>query len=137
MILCTASVISFIDRQIINLLVDPIRADLGISDTQISLLQGFAFALFYSAVAIPLGRLVDAKNRKTIIAFGMVLWSFATASCGIAKMFWQLFFARMLVGVGEETFHQPVSPCCPIIFRGKVSPVPLACLQGPALSARV
>jgi MFS family permease len=101
--LCFASIISFIDRQIINLLVDPIRADLGISDTQISLLQGFAFALFYSAVAIPLGRLADAKNRKSIIAIGMSLWSVATALCGITKVFWQLFFARMLVGVGEAT----------------------------------
>ena len=101
--LCLASVISFIDRQIINLLVDPIKADLGISDTQISLLQGFAFALFYSLVAIPLGRAADSKNRKVIILAGMVLWSIATALCGIAKVFWQLFVARMLVGVGEAT----------------------------------
>ncbi|MBT4741202.1 MAG: MFS transporter [Rhodospirillaceae bacterium] len=101
--LCLAAVISFIDRQIISLLVDPIKADLGISDTQVSLLQGFAFALFYSAAAIPMGRLVDAKNRKNIILAGMVLWSFATAFCGLAKVFWQLFVSRMLVGVGEAT----------------------------------
>lgn len=101
--LCLAAVISFIDRQIISLLVDPIKDDLGISDTQVSLLQGFAFALFYSAAAIPMGRLVDAKNRKTIIIAGMVLWSFATAFCGLAKVFWQLFVSRMLVGVGEAT----------------------------------
>ncbi len=101
--LCLAAVISFIDRQIISLLVDPIKEDLGISDMQVSLLQGFAFALFYSSAAIPMGRLVDAKNRKTIILAGMVLWSFATAVCGLAKVFWQLFIARMLVGVGEAT----------------------------------
>ena len=101
--LCLAAIISFIDRQIISLLVDPIKADLGISDTQVSLLQGFAFALFYSAAAIPMGRLVDAKNRKKIILAGMVVWSFATALCGLAKVFWQLFMARMLVGVGEAT----------------------------------
>ncbi len=98
-----ASLVSFLDRQIINLLVDPIRNDLGITDTQISLLQGFAFALFYSVVAIPLGRLADARNRKVIIAIGMVLWSIATALCGIAKAFSQLFLARMLVGIGEAT----------------------------------
>ncbi len=101
--LCLAAIISFIDRQIISLLVDPIKNDLGISDTQVSLLQGFAFALFYSAAAIPMGRLVDARNRKTIILAGMVLWSFATAVCGLAKVFWQLFVARMMVGVGEAT----------------------------------
>lgn len=101
--LCLAAIISFIDRQIISLLVDPIKEDLGISDTQVSLLQGFAFALFYSAAALPMGRLVDSKNRKKIILAGMVLWSFATAICGVAKVFWQLFVARMMVGVGEAT----------------------------------
>lgn len=101
--LCLAAIISFIDRQIISLLVDPIKEDMGISDTQVSLLQGFAFALFYSAAAIPMGRLVDSKNRKTIILAGMVLWSLATTVCGLAKVFWQLFIARMMVGVGEAT----------------------------------
>ncbi|MDE0801338.1 MAG: MFS transporter [Rhodospirillaceae bacterium] len=103
LMLCLAAIISFIDRQIISLLVDPIKEDLGISDTQVSLLQGFAFALFYSAAAIPMGRLVDSKNRKTIILAGMVLWSIATTICGLAKVFWQLFIARMMVGVGEAT----------------------------------
>jgi MFS family permease len=98
-----AGFVSALDRQIINLLVDPIRNDLGITDTQISLLQGFAFALFYSIVAIPLGRLADARSRKSIIAVGIVLWSIATALCGIAKVFSQLFVARMLVGIGEAT----------------------------------
>ena len=103
LMLCLAAIISFIDRQIISLLVDPIKEDLGISDTQVSLLQGFAFALFYSAAAIPMGRLVDSKNRKAIIIAGMVLWSIATTICGLAKVFWQLFIARMMVGVGEAT----------------------------------
>jgi MFS family permease len=98
-----AGFVSALDRQIINLLVDPIRNDLGITDTQISLLQGFAFAVFYSIVAIPLGRLADASNRKVIIAVGMVLWSIATTLCGLAKVFSQLFVARMLVGIGEAT----------------------------------
>ena len=105
MMLSLAAVIGFIDRQIINLLVDPIKDDLGISDTQISLLQGFAFALFYSVVAVPIGRAVDSRNRKKIILIGMALWSLATALCGTAKVFWQLFVARMLVGVGEATLN--------------------------------
>ena len=98
-----ASMVSYLDRQIINLLVDPIKDDLGITDTQISLLQGFAFAVFFSVVAVPIGRLADARSRKAIIAIGMVLWSLATALCGIAKAFYQLFVARMLVGIGEAT----------------------------------
>lgn len=102
-VLCLASVISFVDRQVINLLVDPIKADMGLSDTEISLLQGFAFAVFYSLAAIPLGRAVDVKSRKTILVVGMTLWSIATAACGAAKSFGQLFVARMFVGVGEAT----------------------------------
>jgi len=102
-ILCLAQVVSFIDRQVISLLVEPIKQDLGISDTQISLLQGFAFALFYSLVAIPIGRLVDARHRKGIIAIGIALWSIATFACGLAKVFWQLFVGRMFVGIGEAT----------------------------------
>ena len=117
--LCLATIISFIDRQIINLLVDPIRADLGISDTQISLLQGFAFATFHGLIAIPLGRLADSKNRKTIIAVGMVLWSLATAFCGLAKVFWQLFIARMFVGIGEATLSPSTFSMLPDYFPRK------------------
>ncbi len=117
--LCLATIISFIDRQIINLLVDPIRADLGISDTQISWLQGFAFAIFHGLIAIPLGRLADSKNRKAIIAVGMVLWSLATAFCGLAKVFWQLFVARMFVGIGEATLSPATFSMLPDYFPRK------------------
>lgn len=102
-ILCLASIISFIDRQVINLLVDPIKDDLGISDTQISLLQGLAFSVFYAGAAIPLGRMVDIRSRKLIIASGIALWSLATAACGLARNFITLFIGRMFVGVGEAT----------------------------------
>jgi len=117
-----AGFVSALDRQIINLLVDPIRNDLGITDTQISLLQGFAFAVFYSIVAIPLGRLADARSRKTIIAVGMVLWSMATALCGLAKAFSQLFVARMLVGIGEATLGPAgISMVSDYFPRGRVT----------------
>jgi MFS family permease len=102
-VLCLGSVVSMIDRQVINLLVEPIKADLGISDTQVSLLQGFAFALFYAAMAVPLGRLADSTNRRNVILGGVVLFSLATASCGLAGSFAALFVARMMVGVGEAT----------------------------------
>ena len=102
-VLSVASIVAFVDRQIINLQVEPIKQDLGISDTQISLLQGFAFVLFYAILAIPLGRLADTSNRKWVIGAGMFLWSLATIFCGLAKTYVQLFIARMFVGVGEAT----------------------------------
>src|SRR5438128_10534001 len=77
-------IFSFIDRQILNLLVGPIRRDLGISDTQMSLLMGFSFALFYTFCGIPLGWLADRFSRRSIIAVGFVFWSIMTAGCGLA-----------------------------------------------------
>ena len=100
-VLTVAYIFSFIDRQILNLLVGPIRRDLGISDTKMSLLMGFSFAVFYSFFGIPIGRLADSKSRRTIIAAGMVLWSLLTAACGLARYFWHFLLLRMGVGVGE------------------------------------
>lgn len=100
-ILLLAYIFSFIDRQILSLLVEPIRADLNISDFQISLLQGMAFAIFYVLMGIPVGRLADRGNRKLIIAVGICLWSIMTALCGMASTFAILFIARIGVGVGE------------------------------------
>lgn len=102
-ILCLGSVVSMLERQVINLLVEPLKADLNISDTQISILQGFAFALFYAAMALPLGRLIDARNRVAIIIGGVVVFSLATFSCGLATSFLALLVARTFVGVGEAT----------------------------------
>ena len=96
-----AYIFSFIDRQVIALLVEPIRADLQISDTQFSLLHGLAFAIFYAIMGIPIARLADTKSRPLIIAVGVFFWSIATAACGLTRNFWQLFIARMGVGVGE------------------------------------
>jgi len=102
-VLCVGSVVSLLERQVINLLVEPIKADLGVSDTEISVLQGFAFAIFYSILAIPLGRLADTRNRVAIIIGGTLLFSLATFSSGLATSFTLLFLARMFVGVGEAT----------------------------------
>lgn len=102
-ILFLAYTLSFVDRQIITLLVGPIRADLGISDFQFSLLHGFAFAIFFAILGLPVGRLADRYSRRVIIAIGVATWSFMTALCGLAKNFPQLFLARMGVGVGEAT----------------------------------
>ncbi|HSW15065.1 MAG TPA: MFS transporter [Solimonas sp.] len=100
-ILMIAYVFSFIDRQILNLLVGPIRRDLAISDTQMSLLMGFSFAIFYSLLGIPLGRMADNKSRRGLVAAGIVVWSLMTALCGTARSYWQLFLFRIGVGVGE------------------------------------
>lgn len=102
-VLCVGSTVSMIDRQVINLLVEPIKADLGISDTQVSLLQGFAFALFYAIAAVPLARLADAGNRRNLILGGVIAFSLATMSCGLAASFAWLFAARVCVGIGEAT----------------------------------
>ncbi|MGB3809704.1 MAG: MFS transporter [Parvibaculum sp.] len=92
---------SFIDRQILSLLVGPMKRDLDISDTQVSLLLGIAFAIFYAFMGLPIGRMVDRRNRISIIAIGVFSWSLMTALSGTAKAYWQLFIYRMGVGVGE------------------------------------
>jgi len=100
-ILMVAYVLSFIDRQILNLLVGPIRRDLVISDTQMSLLMGLSFAIFYTVCGIPLGRLADTKSRRKLIAIGVLFWSAMTAACGMARLYWQFLLCRIGVGVGE------------------------------------
>lgn len=104
-ILVVAYIISFIDRQILALLVNPIKADLAVSDFQMSLLQGMAFAVMFSLFGLPLGRLADRLNRKRLIAFGIFLWSLSTMLCGLAGSYEMLFLARMGVGVGEAALY--------------------------------
>jgi MFS family permease len=94
---------SYVDRQILTLLFGPIKHDLGISDTEVSLLSGLAFAGLYAVVGIPIARCTDRGNRVAIITAGMLLWSAMTAACGLARSFWQLFLARVGVGIGEAT----------------------------------
>jgi MFS family permease len=102
-ILLCAYIFSFIDRQILNLLVAPVRRDLGITDTQMSLLIGFSFALFYSILGLPFGRLADSISRPRLIIVGMFTWSLMTGGCGLINSYSQLFLLRMGVGVGEAT----------------------------------
>ena len=102
-VLFAVYILSFLDRQIVNLMVEPMRADLGLSDTQISLLQGFAFAVFYTFMGLPIAWLADNYRRPTIIAVGLFLWSLMTALCGLARSFSGLLLARVGVGVGEAT----------------------------------
>lgn len=94
---------SFLDRVIISLVVEPLKADLGISDTGVSLLQGLAFALFYSTLGVPFGRLADRWSRRNIISAGAAFWAAMASACGLAQSYAQLFLARMGLGVGEAT----------------------------------
>jgi MFS family permease len=94
---------SFLDRQIMGLLVEDIKASLGASDTQMGLLTGIAFAFFYAMAGLPIGYLVDRKKRTWIIIVGQLFWTLASFSCGLAGKFWQLFIFRFGVGVGEAT----------------------------------
>ena len=100
-ILTALYMLSFVDRTILGLLVGSIKRDLAISDTRIGLLQGLSLALFYTIMGLPLGRLADTRNRRNLIAAGVVVWSLFTGACSIAKSFWSLFFTRIGVGVGE------------------------------------
>lgn len=100
-ILVLAYVCAFADRQILALLVDPIKRDLGISDTQFSLLNGLAFSMFYTVMGLPLAWLADRGSRRTLVIVCINIWSLMTAACGGVSTFWGLFLARMGVGAGE------------------------------------
>lgn len=93
--------LNFVDRQIIGILAGSIKEELNLSDTQLGLMGGLAFALFYTALGIPIAWLADRKNRTWIITIALVIWSGFSALCGAAQNFWQLFAARVGVGVGE------------------------------------
>ena len=92
---------SFLDRNIITLLVEPLKRDLDLSDVEIGMLYGLAFAAFYTTLGLFAAGMADLWNRPAVIAVGVVLWSLATAACGLATNYAQLFVARMLVGVGQ------------------------------------
>ncbi|MDB5718226.1 MAG: hypothetical protein JWM38_1653 [Sphingomonas bacterium] len=92
---------NFLDRQILGILVAPIKAELQLSDTQLGLLGGIAFALLYSTMAVPLAWIADRTSRTWVISGSLAVWSGFTALCGLAGGFWQLFLCRVGVGVGE------------------------------------
>lgn len=106
-ILLLAYVLSFIDRNIMAILVGPIRDQFAIDDFQYGLLQGLAFTLFYTVLGLPIGRLADRFNRRTIIAVGIIFWSLMTCLCGLASSFALLFLMRMGVGLGEAALSPP------------------------------
>lgn len=109
--------LSLIDRQILNLMVDPIRRDLGISQVQIGFLQGFAFATFYTLCGMPLGWAADRYNRRLLIFGGVIVWALATTACGLANSYVELLVARFAVGAGEAALLPAAYSILSDLFR--------------------
>ena len=101
-ILFVVIMLNFLDRQVISIVAEPIKHEMGLSDKQIGLMTGLSFALFYTTLAIPVALLADKWNRSRIIAIAIGIWSLMTILCGAASSFIQLFLARVGVGVGES-----------------------------------
>jgi len=106
-VMTLAYVSAFVDRQILSLLVPPIKRDLGISDTQMSFLIGLAFSVFFTLLGLPIARLADRRSRRNIMATGVGLWSVFTALCATAQTYGRLLVMRVGVGVGEATINAP------------------------------
>lgn len=100
-LLALVYIFSFIDRQVLSILLEPIKNEFGASDTEMGLLTGLAFGLIYAVLGVPVGRLADTHNRRNIVAVCCGFWSLATAACGFATQYWHLLIARMSVAVGE------------------------------------
>src|SRR6056300_369210 len=94
-------VLNFVDRQVMTILLEPIKAEFGASDAQMGLISGLAFALFYATLGVPVARLADRWSRRNVLAISMATWSAVTAACGTAGSFWQLALLRVGVGIGE------------------------------------
>ena len=107
LVLLLAYILSFVDRNVMAVLIGPIRADFAISDFQYSLLHGFAFSMFYIFLGLPIARFADRGSRKWVITLGVLFWSLMTCVCGLARSFSALFLARMGVGVGEAALSPP------------------------------
>lgn len=123
LLLLLAYILSFIDRNIMAILVGPIRADFNISDFEYGLLNGLAFSLMYTFLGIPLGWLADRSNRKNIIAAGTAFWSVMTFLCGMATGFYSLFLARVGVGVGEAALSPSAHSLLSDYFEARLLPV--------------
>lgn len=107
LVLCLAQIVSTMDRGMLALVIDPVRADLGITELQVALLLGFAFALFYVSVGLPMGLLADRVNRRRLLIAGILVWSIATFAGGLARNFGEMFASRLFVGIGEAV----LAPC--------------------------
>ena len=125
-VLLAAYTVSFLDRQLLTLLVQPIKADLGLSDTQIGILQGPAFALFYATMGLPLGWLADRVNRVRLMAVAIAFWSLMTFLCGFATNYTHLLLARFGVGFGEAALVPAAVSLLADLFKPEKRALPVS-----------
>ncbi|MCP5183750.1 MAG: MFS transporter [Pseudomonadales bacterium] len=134
-LLLLASLVSFIDRQVVAIVVDPMKADLAISDSEIGWLYG-VFSVFYAVAALPLAWVADNRNRTKLIAIGIGFWSLMTTCCGLAQNFWQVLLARMGVGIGEATLTPTTNSLLGDYFPPERLPLAFSIYQlGPILGS--
>jgi|TARA_B100000315_G_scaffold257904_2_gene308345 MFS family permease len=136
-VLILASLIAFIDRQVVAIVVEPMKVDLDISDTEIGWLYG-VFAIFYAAAALPIAAAADKRSRKHIIAIGIFFWSLMTMACGLTRGYWEVFLARIGVGVGEATLSPSTTSLIGDYFPRDDIPLALSIFQiGPIAGSGV
>ncbi len=132
MLLMLASVLSFVDRQVVAIVVEPMKADLAISDTQIGWLYG-VFAVFYAVAAWPIAFLADRFSRKHIIALGIFFWSVMTIACGLSRQYWHVLAARVGVGIGEASLSPATVSMVSDVFPRQQVPLALSVFQTAAV----
>ena len=131
-LLMVASIVSFVDRQVVAIVVEPMKADLGISDSEIGWLYG-VFAVFYAVAALPIALLADRFTRKYIIAAGIFFWSVMTIACGLSRQFWHVLWARVGVGVGEASLGPATVSMVGDMFPKQQIPMALSVFQTAAV----
>ena len=136
-LLVLASLVSFVDRQVVAIVVEPMKQDLGLTDSEVGWLYG-VFAVFYALGALPIAWLADNRSRTVVIGIGVGFWSLMTAACGVAQNFWQVLLARMGVGVGEATLTPATNSLLGDYFPREKLPLALSVYQlGPILGSGI
>jgi len=123
-----AALLAYLDRGIVAVLIPDLRASLGISEVQVSLIQGISFSLFFALAGLPIGWLADHHSRRKLLVIGVAAWSIMTISCGLAQNFWQLFAARAGVGIGEAVLAPAAFPMISDLFAPEKRGRPMAAL---------
>ena len=131
-LLMVASIVSFVDRQVVAIVVEPMKADLGVSDAQMGWLYGM-FAVFYAIAALPIATAADRYSRRYIIAAGIFFWSVMTVLCGLSRTFWQVLLARIGVGVGEASLGPATVSLVGDLFPRHQVPMALSIFQTAAV----
>ena len=132
-LLLVASLVAFVDRQVVAIVVDPMQEDLGVGDAEIGWLYGI-FALFYALAGLPIAWLADRYSRKWLIASGIFVWSVMTVACGLTRNYWQILLARIGVGVGEATLTPATVSLVGDIFPRSQVPLALSIYQTGAIT---